>query len=98
MMEIKQHYPNVTVDKFVVMPNHVHAILCICNKQTNLSRVIGSYKSFVSKRVHEAEPDKVVWQASFHDHIIRNEKAYQQIWQYIESNPVNWEKDCFYTD
>ena len=98
MLEIKQHYPNVTVDKFVVMPNHVHAILYICNKQANLSRVIGSYKSFVSKKIHKAEPDRIVWQASFHDHIIRNEKAYQQIWQYIESNPVNWEKDCFYTD
>ena len=98
MQEISHHYPDVIVNQFVIMPNHVHAILYIRDKRANLSRVIGSYKSFVSKSIHEVEPDRIVWQASFHDHIIRNEMAYQKIWQYIESNPMNWEQDCFYTD
>jgi len=97
LMEIPQHYPDILVDKFVIMPNHVHAILYIHDKKANLSRVIGSYKSFVSKKIHEREPGKTVWQASFHDHIIRNKESYQNIWQYIDSNPINWEKDCFYT-
>ena len=98
MEEISQHYPDVIVDKFVVMPNHVHAIIYIKDKKANLSRVIGSYKSYVAKKIHEIEPGKAVWQASFHDHIIRNEKSYHNIWQYIEGNPINWEKDCFYTE
>ena len=90
------HYPNVVVDKFVVMPNHVHAILVIQKNTHNLARVIGSYKSFVTKKIHEIQPNVKVWQTSFHDHIIRNEKSYQMIWQYVDSNPMNWEKDCFY--
>ena len=94
---ITEHYPDVIVDQYVVMPNHIHAILYLKGGKINLSRVIGSYKSYVSKKIHETEPDKTIWQTSFHDHIIRNENAYRKIWQYIESNPVNWEKDCFYS-
>ncbi|WP_180270772.1 transposase [Sporanaerobium hydrogeniformans] len=41
--------------------------------------------------------DKHIWQRSFHDHIIRNEQAYQKIWEYIDTNPLKWELDCFYT-
>lgn len=40
--------------------------------------------------------DKKIWQRSFHDHIIRNEKEFQMIYKYIDENPVNWENDCFY--
>ena len=96
--DLSFHYPNVVVDKFVVMPNHVHAILVIQKSTHNLARVIGSYKSFVTKKIHESQPNVKVWQASFHDHIIRNEKSYQMIWQYIDVNPMNWEKDCFYNN
>ena len=96
MQQIPQHFPDVSVEKFVVMPNHIHAILFLHGKGSNLERVIGSYKSYVSKKVHRHEPDRRVWQDSFHDHIIRNEKSYQNIWLYIEGNPANWEKDCFY--
>ena len=39
-----------------------------------------------------------VWQRSFHDHIIRDEKDYLKIWQYIDENPSKWEQDCFYRD
>ena len=37
-----------------------------------------------------------LFQTSFHDHIIRNEKDYQKIWEYIDINPLKWESDCFY--
>ena len=94
--ELSLHYPNVVVDKFVVMPNHVHAILDIQKSSHNLVRIIGSYKSFVTKEIHAIQPNVKVWQTSFHDHIIRNEKSYQMIWQYVDSNPMNWKKDCFY--
>ena len=39
-----------------------------------------------------------IWQRSFHDHIIRDEKDYLKIWQYIDENPKKWEQDCFYRD
>ena len=40
--------------------------------------------------------DKRVWQKSYHDHIIRNEQEYQEIWEYIDTNPLKWQDDeCF---
>jgi len=34
-----------------------------------------------------------IWQRSFHDHIIRNDKSLNNIRQYIINNPATWEKD-----
>ena len=42
------------------------------------------------------EIGKTVWQTRFHDHVIRNEKSYLKIWNYIDTNPLQWEKDIFY--
>ena len=97
MMEIPNHYPGVKLDKYVVMPNHVHAILYLCGGTATLDNVIGSYKSHVSREIHKVDPEMKVWQSSFHDHIIRNQSSYEKIWLYIDANPMNWEKDCFYT-
>jgi hypothetical protein len=41
--------------------------------------------------------DKKIWQRSFHDHIIRGDEDYLKIWNYIDTNPLKWELDCFYT-
>nr|MBQ8244215.1 transposase [Oscillospiraceae bacterium] len=96
LVKITRHFPSVRVEKFVVMPNHIHAILVLGENAPNLSVVVGQFKSFVSKQIHTIEPKKKVWQASFHDHVVRNQKDFERIWLYIESNPGNWEKDCFF--
>ena len=101
LLEISKYYPQVVVDKCVVMPNHIHAILVIGmgtieKNLPSLSRVVGQYKMAVTKSIRNMETDKKVWQRSFHDHIIRNQKSYEKIWLYIENNPLKWEEDCFY--
>jgi len=42
--------------------------------------------------------DIPIWQRNYYEHIIRDERDYQNILDYIETNPVNWEKDEVYTD
>ena len=97
LFDIETHYTNIMVDKCVVMPNHIHAIIVIKDSGNHhLSTVIGQYKSGVTRKIREKLPDKMVWQRSYHDHIIRNEKQYLKIWEYIENNPAKWEMDCFY--
>jgi putative transposase len=68
-----------------------------------LSELIGAYKTTSSKQIHLLEaPDGTHpyhafhWQRSFHDHIIRNQKEYDQITAYIQNNPSSWVKDRFY--
>lgn len=94
--QINQHYSDIDVRKYVVMPNHVHLIINVHEGKIRLDQAIGTYKAFVSRFIHRDFPEMIVWQKSFHDHIIRNEEEYQKIWLYIEANPMNWGKDCFY--
>ena len=101
LWDIQKYYPKVMIDKCVVMPNHIHAIVVIGGEEKetelpNLTRVVGQYKMAVTKEIHKRNPEMTVWQRSFHDHIIRNQGSYEKIWRYIENNPQKWEEDCFY--
>ena len=37
-----------------------------------------------------------LWQRSYHEHVIRNEQDYQEIWNYIDTNPAKWTEDRYY--
>ena len=37
-----------------------------------------------------------LWQRNYYEHIIRDEKSYQRISEYIINNPKNWGNDKFY--
>ena len=93
---IPEIYPIIHLDKYVIMPNHVHLILYLEGNEEHpnnptISIIVGQMKRAVSKTAK-----REIWQRSFHDHIIRNEKDYQMIWKYIEDNPRKWENDCYY--
>ena len=60
-----------------------------------LSRIIGQYKSAVTKYANEHDIS-FAWQPRFHDHIIRNWTEMNHIAQYIQHNPMKWELDRFY--
>ena len=96
LMEITNHYSGIRIDKYVIMPNHIHFIVEITEDGTDLLNIIGSFKSVVTRKIHQFEPKLTLWQTSFHDHVIRNQKSYERIWNYIDGNPSKWEEDCFY--
>jgi REP element-mobilizing transposase RayT len=96
---IYEHYDSVVyVDKYVIMPNHIHMIVVINNGCVNgrpqvaptLSRVIKQFKGSITKKIGFS-----LWQKSFYDRIIRNEKEYKTISNYIYENPFRWQKDCY---
>jgi len=53
-----------------------------------ISTVVRLLKGTVSKQSGFS-----VWQKGFYDHVIRNDKDYQDIWNYIEGNPAKWSED-----
>ena len=92
ILQISSHYENIIVDKYCVMPNHIHLILRIESEidgrilsAPTVSKVIGSMKRWVSRQV-----GRPIWQKSFYDHGIRNQQDYDEIWQYIENNPLKY--------
>ncbi len=62
--------------------------------KNTISSIIGSYKSAVSKQAHKLILE-FKWQSRFYDHIIRDEKSYQEICNYIINNPENWNDDTY---
>ena len=100
IQNIERHYPAISVDHYVIMPNHIHLLLQINTGKNGrpmvaptISTVIQQMKGYVTKQLGIS-----IWQKLFHDHVIRNENDYRIIWEYIENNPVQWELDCFYSE
>lgn len=63
----------------------------------SVSVIIRSYKSALTKHCNRLEFD-FAWQTRFHDHIIRNQQAFETISNYIIQNPKNWKEDRFHVN
>ena len=97
-------YDNVIVEKYVIMPNHIHLLIRIENiSESGTSRAPSPTNSviaiFVStlKRFTNKNAGEKIWQRSYYDHIVRNENEYLKIWEYINSNAQKWQNDKYYT-
>lgn len=96
LLKVPEHFDGVSIEKYIMMSNHIHAIIRIggdvgaerSRPFPTVSGVVGLYKSGVSKRIHEKDPGVRVWQKSFYDRVIRNEQEYQAVWRYIDENPL----------
>ena len=94
--QIPIKYPSVAVDKYVIMPDHIHMLLRFdmnCgtgNPSPTLGNVMGWYKYQVTKQINQQSNSKGerVFQRSYYDHVIRNQHDYDEIWQYIENTPM----------
>lgn len=85
-------YGAVCVDKYCIMPDHIHFIITInCNVAGRtqfapmIARVIKQFKGSITKQI-----GRPIWQKSYYDHVIRNQLDYNEIWEYIENNPLKW--------
>jgi len=65
------------------------------HKRQPLGIIIGSFKSAVTKRIHNLDllSQEKIWQRGYYEHIIRDERDYKKIYEYIEANPINWSLD-----
>ena len=93
---IDKNYENISIDNYVIMPNHIHMLVSYLppmggHRDPPLQDVIARLKSFTTHQY-----GKPLWQRSFIDHIIRNERDYIEHYTYIENNPIKWELDDLY--
>ncbi len=99
---INEKYDGI-IEKHVIMPNHVHMIILLQaggHGNPPLQNIVGRIKSYTTRRFNEINniTDAILWQRSFHDHIIRTEQEYAEVWDYIDTNPLKWEIDRYYQD
>lgn len=128
-LEIPNHFPNLELDIFQIMPNHIHFIIRILDEEDigggivgnrhacsvsgddvnirnshgcslrgdsrqyqKLPVIIGSFKLSVT-RICNQNNLSIEWQKSYYDEIIRSEKHYSEVYDYILSNPQTWDRD-----
>ncbi|MBQ7940179.1 MAG: transposase [Clostridia bacterium] len=103
--QLNNFYNNISVDRYVIMPNHIHIMLLVHNdgasrtspptvkQHSYVSRFVSTFKRFCNKEYGEN-----IWQRHFNDHIIRNREDYEEHIKYIYENPMRWYYDELYTE
>lgn len=100
--ELPKRYVTVRLDAFVIMPNHIHAIIILTaglSPRASLSEIVRNLKTYSAKWINRLRrsPQAPVWQRNYYEHIVRDNQEWEAIREYIRNNPVNWEQDIEYT-
>jgi putative transposase len=101
---LKERYAYVDLDEWILMPNHVHAIILIDGRDVGavreppvkpLGSLVGAFKTVSSKKINQMRgtAGQMVWQRNYYEHVIRSESELERIRDYIYSNPQAWVSD-----
>ena len=102
LKNITKRYPYAVIDKYVIMPDHLHFIITLsagASPRPTVMDIICAYKSIATRRCKQiGYMEKRLFQTSFFEHIIRNQDDYNEILKYIRQNPANWYRDSLYSE
>lgn len=105
LMETENKFKGIKIDKFVIMPNHIHCIIYIQGNHidTPLHEVVEWFKTMTTNEYIRGVKsglyppfNKRIWQRNYYERVIRNEAEYQRMWTYIDENPTLWTDDEYY--
>lgn len=93
--KIPKHFPNVELDEFILMPEHLHGIIIISeqdDKSHSLATIIQNFKSVSTRRINKITQNSGVsiWQRNYHERIVRSDQELDRLRQYMLTNPENW--------
>ncbi len=102
LLELEKRFASVKIDKYVIMPTHLHAIIRLTDAagsrpRPTLMDVVKTYKSLTTRLCNQQldTPGQKRFQTSFYESVLRNEQAYRECWRYIDENPLKWSLDPF---
>ena len=96
LLKLPDRYTGVFVDAYIIMPDHIHAIVRISskqeesNKKVTLHEIVGGFKSLASRACYKKYGIEKIFQRSYMEHIIRDSAEYDEIAEYIRKNPNRW--------
>ena len=91
---VEKHLRNAAeIEKYVIMPDHIHMLIRLeeqgaekrSPQASRIASIVRSIKTLTTKEIGEP-----IFQRSYYDHVIRNQRDYNEIWEYIENNPWKW--------
>lgn len=96
--QLNEFYNELSVDSYVIMPNHIHFLLTVYQRKeestpqnTAVAKFVSTLKRFVNKEIGFN-----IWQKGSYDHIVRDEADYVEHLEYMENNPSKWNEDKYY--
>ena len=94
--KIPQHFPNVELDQFIIMPDHLHGIIVISEQPEqaiSLTTIIQNFKSISTRKINKINQNSSVsiWQRNYYERIVRSYQELHRLREYISTNPENWE-------
>jgi REP element-mobilizing transposase RayT len=97
-INLPDHYSNIALDEFVVMPNHIHGLFFIEDQPVPgqaLPEIIRAFKSCSARRANEARhtQGRSLWQRGYFERIIRGTTSLEKTREYISNNPLRWHLD-----
>ena len=95
---LPERFPCVRIDKYVIMPTHIHMIIELTNESAGASPrptlmdVVGAFKSLTTRMCNRMfqTPNQKQFQNSFYESVLRNDMDYRERWKYIDENPLKW--------
>lgn len=98
---ISAKFADVSLDEFIIMPNHIHAIIIFKgisgkNKlEEKLTQILENFKRCTRLDINSAFPraKKFEWQKPNEIREIHNEGELFDMRYYIDSNPIRWDMD-----
>lgn len=95
-VDIPNHYHQIELDEYVIMPNHIHGLIKIIETaKSNIStigEIINNYKRTCTLEIRKFNLE-FGWQTRFYDHIVREYDDLDRIRDYIRDNPAKWRQD-----
>lgn len=104
LLSLEERYAYLSVDQYVIMPNHIHVVLILESKAAGASPrhtitdIVCAYKSLTTRECKKKGFDGKLFQTSFYEHIIRGREDYEEIVKYIYENPIRWYYDELYNE
>jgi putative transposase len=92
-------FPTVELDAFVIMPNHVHGVICLTvdgSEAVSISTVLRVFKSLSARAINQdlGRAERPAWQKRFWDRVVRDEAELERVRTYILNNPQSWAEDA----
>ena len=103
LLLLEERYSFLKIDRYVVMPNHLHVILILdasagASPRPTVPDIVCAYKSITTRECKKVHPIEKLFQTSFYEHVIRGQADYDEIAAYIDNNPKQWELDALYAE
>jgi len=104
LLLLENRYSCLLVDRYVIMPNHIHVIFIFekeaeeIKQSPTLMDIVCAFKSLTTRKCKSMGLGYNLFQTSFYEHIIRDRDDYEAKVKYICENPARWDCDTLYAE